>query len=101
MIHRQKFHVDLLEGSAPNGAPSGSNGLSENAACSDALLRAPIASEARTAFVDSLKAQIETDDYCIDSFALAHCLQKAPLTNAVLLLNVDKAICHANDASPT
>lgn len=90
MIHRQKSHVDLLECTATSATPGNPYASAEQAASSYVHVRAQSDAKARKAFVDSLKQQIEADDYCIDSIALAHCLQWSPLTNALLHLNTDE-----------
>ena len=96
--HRHKSHVDLLECAAVTGNPISSYTASEKARSSHVHFSAQSSREARNAFVENLKVQIETDDYWIDSKVLAYCLQQAPITNALLSLDVDKA---DNEASPT
>jgi hypothetical protein len=97
MINRQKFYLDLLECTASTVTSSSSCASAESAGLSHVYVRGQTDSEARKAFVDSLKVQIETEDYCINSKALAYYLQKAPLAKALLGLDFAEIVANTDE----
>jgi hypothetical protein len=88
MMNRQKSHVDLLECTNSIETHYTSCAPASPAIFSHAHVR--IADrDARSAFVASLKIRIAAGVYHIDSSTVADCMQRAPITNALLGLKAD------------
>jgi hypothetical protein len=86
MINRQKKYVDLLECTNSMETPYTTCVPTPQEIFSSAHVRNQTDHDVRSAFVDTLKIQVETGAYSIDSSILAPCLQKAPIINALLRL---------------
>jgi hypothetical protein len=88
-MNRQKSHVDLLECTNSIETHYTSCAPASPATFSHACVRTQADRDARSAFVASLKIRVEAGVYNIDSSTIAECMQKAPITNALLRLNAD------------
>ncbi len=100
MMNRQKSHVDLLECKNSVETYYTLCAPAQQAVFSHTGVRNQADSDVCSAFVDSLKIQVETGAYSINSSILAQCIQKAPITNALLRLNTDALLaCDENSAT--